>query len=111
MKAANTPATIFLRELDIIKPFFTAIISLCLIVTFAPTLHAATMAEVTAKLATLNAQQKRDFLIKGAQDERELMFYGTILVDEFTALGKLFNARYPFVSLKHYFATRQEVLN
>jgi iron(III) transport system substrate-binding protein len=71
----------------------------------------ATLAEVTGKLATLNAQQKRDFLVKGAQAEREFMFYGTILVDEFTQLGKAFNARYPFVSLKHYFAPRQEVLN
>ena len=26
-------------------------------------------------------------------------------------LGKLFNARYPFVNLKHYFAPRQDVLN
>jgi iron(III) transport system substrate-binding protein len=111
MKATNPRATIFLRELDIIKPFFTAMLSLCLVLIFAAALHAATMAEVTAKLATLNAQQKRDFLVKGAQAEGELMFYGTILVDEFSALGKVFNARYPFLSLKHYFAPRQEVLN
>ena len=111
MKTTNTPAAIFLRELDIIKPSLTALISLCLVLHFAAALHATTMAEVSANLAKLNAQQKRDFLVKGAQAERELMFYGTILVDEFTALGKLFNARYPFLSLKHYFAPRQEVLN
>ncbi len=111
MNAAHPGVTIFLRELAIIKPSFTALISLCLVLIFAVALHAATMAEVTAQLATLNAQQKRDFLVKSAQAERELMFYGTILVDEFTALGKLFNARYPFLNLKHYFAPRQEVLN
>ena len=102
---------IILRELEIIKPCFTALLSLCLVLIFAAALHAATMVEVTASLAKLNAQQKRDFLVKGAQAERELMFFGAILVDEFTALAKLFNARYPFLSLKHYFAPRQEVLN
>jgi iron(III) transport system substrate-binding protein len=74
-------------------------------------LHAATMAEVAAKLAAQSAQQKREFLVKGAQGEGELVFYGTILVNEFTVLGKAFNARYPFLALKHYFAPRQELLN
>jgi iron(III) transport system substrate-binding protein len=74
-------------------------------------LSAATVSDVTAKLIGLNAQQKRDLLVKGAQAEGELVFYGTILVNEFSALGKVFNARYPFVNLKHYFAPRQDVLN
>lgn len=73
--------------------------------------HAATMTEVSAKLAGQSVQQKRDFLLKGARAEGELDFYGTILVDEFTVLGKAFNARYPFLALKHYFGPRQEVLN
>ena len=83
-------APIFLREPAIIKPCLAVLFWLNLV--FAAALHAATMAEVTANLAKLSAQQKRDFLVKGAQAERELMFYGTILVDEFTALGKVFNA-------------------
>ena len=90
MNAAHTRATIFLRELDIIKSCFSVMTLLSVMMIVAATLHAATMAKVTAQLATLNAQQKRDFLVKGAQAERELMFYGTILVDEFTALGKVF---------------------
>jgi iron(III) transport system substrate-binding protein len=73
--------------------------------------HAATIADVTAKISSLNAQEKRDFLIKGAQREAELVYYGTILVNEFTELGKAFNARYPFLKLKHYYAPREGVLN
>ena len=95
-----------------IKSFFVAVACCCAFIPgSADSPRAATLAEVTGKLATMNSQQKRDFLVKGAQAEREFMFYGTILVDEFTQLGKAFNARYPFVSLKHYFAPRQEVLN
>lgn len=111
MKTATHRAPIFLRELEIIKSCFTAMLSLYLVLIFATALRAATMAEVSANLAKLNGQQKHDFLVKGAQAERELMFYGTLLVDEFTPLAKVFNARYPFLSLKHYFAPRQEVLN
>jgi len=74
MNAAHTRATIFLRELDIIKSCFTVMTLLCAMIIVAATLHAATMAKVTAQLATLNPQQKRDFLVKGAQAERELMF-------------------------------------
>ena len=73
--------------------------------------YAATLAEVTAKISALNAQDKRDLLIKGAQQEAELVYYGTLLVNEFTVLGKAFNARYPFLNLKHYFAPREGILN
>ena len=71
----------------------------------------ATLAEVTSKISTLNAQDKRETLIRGAQQEAELVYYGTLLVNEFTVLGKAFNARYPFINLKHYFAPREGILN
>ena len=73
--------------------------------------QAANMTDVATKAAALKGDQKREFLIKGAQAEGELMFYGTLLVNEFTTLGKAFNARYPFLNLKHYFGPRQDVLN
>jgi iron(III) transport system substrate-binding protein len=73
--------------------------------------HSATIAEVTSKVSSLNAQDKREFLVKGAQREGELVYYGTILVNEFTELGKAFNARYPFLKLKHYYAPREGILN
>jgi len=55
MNAARTRATIFLRELDIIKSCFSAMTLLCLMMIVAATLHAATMAEMTAQLASLNS--------------------------------------------------------
>ena len=91
---------------------FSQIVFLLLISLLPTTLvRAFTVADVTVKLSSLNSQQRRDLLVKGAQAEGELVFYGTILVNEFTALGKVFNARYPFINLKHYFAPRQDVLN
>jgi Bacterial extracellular solute-binding protein len=84
----------------------------CLISIFAAGgIEAATIADVTSKVHSLNAQEKRDFLVKGAQKEGELVYYGTILVNEFSELGKAFNARYPFLNLKHYYAPREGVLN
>jgi iron(III) transport system substrate-binding protein len=74
-------------------------------------IDAATIAEVTAKVGTLSAQEKRNLLVSGAQKEGELVYYGTILVNEFTELGKAFNARYPFLNLKHYYAPREGILN
>jgi iron(III) transport system substrate-binding protein len=74
-------------------------------------LDAATVAEVTSKVSALNAREKRDFLVNGAQKEGELVYYGTILVNEFTELGKAFSARYPFLNLKHYYAPREGILN
>jgi iron(III) transport system substrate-binding protein len=74
-------------------------------------IDAATMAEVTAKVSTLNPQDKQNLLVKGAQKEGELVYYGTILVNEFSQLGKAFNARYPFLNLKHYYAPREGILN
>jgi iron(III) transport system substrate-binding protein len=82
-----------------------------LLLTSANAVRGSTLSDVTTKLSSLNPQQKRDLLIKGAQAEGEVVFYGTILANEFTALGKVFNARYPFVTLKHYYAPRQDILN
>lgn len=81
------------------------------LLTSANAVRGSTISDVTTKLSSLNPQQRRELLVKGAQAEGELVFYGTILANEFTALGKVFNARYPFVTLKHYYAPRQDVLN
>jgi iron(III) transport system substrate-binding protein len=72
---------------------------------------AATIAEVTAKVSSLKSQDKENFLVQGSQKEGELVYYGTILVNEFTELGKAFKARYPFLNLKHYYAPREGILN
>jgi hypothetical protein len=59
-----------------------------LVILIAARIEAATIAEVTAKVSTLNPQEKQNFLVKGAQKEGELVYYGTILVNEFSELGK-----------------------
>jgi iron(III) transport system substrate-binding protein len=82
-----------------------------LVILIAARIEAATIAEVTAKVSTLNPQEKQNFLVKGAQKEGELVYYGTILVNEFSELGKAFNARYPSLNLKHYYAPREGILN
>ena len=90
------------------------VLTLCqslLVILIAARIDAATIAEVTAKVSTLNPQDKQNFLVKGAQKEGELVYYGTILVNEFSELGKAFNARYPFLNLKHYYAPREGILN
>src|SRR5687768_16996336 len=90
------------------------VLTLCqslLFILMAGSSGAATMSEVTAKVSTLNPQDKQSFLVKGAQKEGELVYYGTILVNEFSELGKAFNARYPFLNLKHYYAPREGILN
>jgi iron(III) transport system substrate-binding protein len=90
---------------------FLALCQLLLWSSVVARIDAATIAEVTAKVGTLSAQEKRNFLVSGAQKEGELVYYGTILVNEFTELGKAFNARYPFLNLKHYYAPREGILN
>ena len=80
-------------------------------VSFLARIDAAPIAEVTAKVSSLNPQDKQNLLVKGAQKEGELVYYGTMLANEFSDLGKAFNARYPFLSLKHYYAPREGILN
>ncbi|HEX7227834.1 MAG TPA: hypothetical protein VF353_08665 [Candidatus Binatia bacterium] len=66
----------------IIKGF--GVLTLCqslLFISIASRIDAASIAEVTAKVGTLNPQDKQNFLVKGAQKEGELVYYGTILVN------------------------------
>ena len=73
--------------------------------------HAATLADVTSKVRSLKPQEKLDVLTRGARAEGELVFYGTLPINEFTPVGKLFNSRYGFLALQHYFSPREGILN
>ena len=73
--------------------------------------EAATLAEVISKVRSLKPQDKLDVLTRGARAEGELVFYGTLPINEFTPLGKLFNSRYRFLALQHYFSPREGILN
>lgn len=72
---------------------------------------AATIAEVAAKAKSLKPQERIGYLFKGAQAEGELVYYGTLPIDEFLPLARVFNARYRSMALQHYFSPRDGILN
>src|SRR4026209_307295 len=74
-------------------------------------LGAATIAEVVAKIKPLKPQEKLNYLVQGARAEGELVYYGTLPIDEFLPLARVFNARYRSMALNHYFSPRDGILN
>ena len=74
-------------------------------------LYAATIAEVAAKIRSLKPQERTSYLLKGAQAEGELVYYGTLPVDEFLPLARVFNGRYRSIALQHYFSPRDGILS
>jgi iron(III) transport system substrate-binding protein len=73
--------------------------------------RAATVAEVAAKVKSLKAQDRIAYLLKGAQAEGELAYYGTLPIDEFLPLARVYNSRYRAMALQHYFSPRDGILN
>jgi hypothetical protein len=74
-------------------------------------LYAATIAEVAAKIRSLKPQERTSYLLKGAQAEGELVYYGTLPIDEFLPLARVFNGRYRSIALQHYFSPRDGILS
>jgi len=74
-------------------------------------LGAATIAEVVAKIKPLKPQEKLNYLVQGARAEGELVYYGTLPIDEFLPLARVFNARYRSLALQHYFSPRDGILS
>lgn len=72
---------------------------------------AMTLPELTTRVENLGRIEREALLVKGAKEEKEVMFYGTTPVNQLAVLKKAFNARYPFVDLKHYYSPRQGILN
>lgn len=72
---------------------------------------AATLAEVIAKIKPLKTQERMSYLLKGAQAEGELVYYGTLPIDEFLPLARVFKARYRSLATQHYFAPRDGILS
>ncbi|MEX0802332.1 MAG: extracellular solute-binding protein [Candidatus Binatia bacterium] len=73
--------------------------------------EAATIAEVAAKIQSLRQQEKMNYLAKGARAEGELVYYGTLPIDQFFPLARVFNSRYRSIALQHYFSPRQGILS
>jgi iron(III) transport system substrate-binding protein len=74
-------------------------------------IRAATLAEVVTQVEKMSRAEREAFLIKGAREEKEVMFYATTPVNQVAVLKKYFSARYPFVDLMHYYSPRQGILN
>ncbi len=72
---------------------------------------AATIADVAAKIKSLKQPQKLEYLARGARSEGELVYYGTIPINEFLPLARAFNIRYRSLALQHYFSPRQGILS
>jgi iron(III) transport system substrate-binding protein len=72
---------------------------------------AITLPELTARVEKLSRTEREALFIKGAKEEKEVMFYATTPVNQVAVLKKAFSARYPFVDLKHYYSPRQGILN
>lgn len=73
--------------------------------------EAATLAEVAARVKSMSQQEKIRYLLKGAQAEGEMVYYGTLPIDEFLPLARVFNQRYRSIALHHYFSPRDGILN
>ena len=71
---------------------------------------AATLPELTSRVEKMTRTEREALLIKGAKEEKEVMFYGTTPVNQVAVLKKAFSARYPFLDLKHYYSPRQGIL-
>ena len=59
----------------------------------------------------MSQQEKLRYLLKGAQAEGEMVYYGTLPIDEFLPLARVFNQRYRSIALHHYFSPRDGILN
>src|ERR1044071_7823552 len=87
------------------------IVAVTLLVISAAPCGAATLPEVVSQADKMNRSQREAFLVNGAKQEKEVMFYATTPVNQVAVLKKYFSARYPFVDLKHYYSPRQGILN
>ncbi|HXF77014.1 MAG TPA: extracellular solute-binding protein [Methylomirabilota bacterium] len=92
------------------RSFFRFALLMVLLSLGAPA-SAATVAEVAAKAKSLKAQDRINYLLKGARAEGELTYYGTLPIDEFLPLARLFNSRYRSMALQHYFSPRDGILH
>ena len=72
---------------------------------------AASVPDLVAKIGSLGAAERESLLINGAREERQMVYYGTLPVNQFAALKQAFSSRYPFLALQQYYSPRQGILN
>ncbi len=93
------------------RPFVPSLIWVLTLVGLSIPAEAATIAEVAAKIKPMSRQEKIRYLLKGAQAEGELVYYGTLPINEFLPLARVFNQRYRSIALHHYFSPRDGILS
>jgi iron(III) transport system substrate-binding protein len=100
-------------EIALMRRIFQWLIffALCMSPCASAPLRAATIAEVVAKIKPLNPQERLNYLVQGARGEGELVYYGTLPIDEFLPLARVFNGRYRSLALQHYFSPRDGILS
>lgn len=72
---------------------------------------AITLPELASRVEHMGRVEREALLVKGAKEEKQVVFYGTTPVNQVAVLKKAFTARYPFVELKHFYSPRQGILN
>jgi len=97
------------RPFKMIAVWFVPFVGVCLLMS--NPVIGATISEVAAKIKSLKQQEKISYLLKGAQAEGELVYYGTLPIDEFLPLARVFNSRYRAIALQHYFSPRDGILS
>lgn len=88
---------------------FLSLFSFCVVAPVSG--YSATVAEVAAKIKSLKQQERTSFLLRGARAEEELVYYGTLPINEFLPLARVFNQRYRSIVLHHYFSPRDGILS
>ena len=97
------------RNVKVILGYFNFLV--CFLAVATASVCAATIAEVAAKAKSLKQHDRLNYLLKGAQAEGELAYYGTLPIDEFLPLARVFNGRYRSMALHHYFSPRDGILS
>ena len=85
--------------------------ALCISLLQGAPVGAVTTEEVAAKIKLLNSQERLNYLVQGARREGELVYYGTLPIDEFLPLARVFNGTYRSLALQHYFSPRDGILS
>jgi len=97
------------RALKIHSGWFMWLIGCCVLLALPA--GAATLGEIAEKIKSLKPQERVNYLLKGAQAEGEMVYYGTLPIDEFLPLARVFNQRYRAIALHHYFSPRDGILS
>jgi len=92
------------------KIIWSCLISLgCISATAAAPVDGAKVAEIAAKEKALKAQERFNYLLKGALAVAELVNYPPI--NEFLPLARVFSNGYRSIALQHYFSPRDGILS